>query len=411
MDAAGRVAASAQYRGIRGPHPGDLRTGQNVSVVASGDRYWADDLGRDEADVIEHGQGRLDLEPDVLVVGGGIMGVATAFAFHRSAAGSVQLIDASSLASGATGGSAGLLQPEPHHGIDPNCLVEVARLSLERWRHLEADIPGGLGLVEQDWFGLAPHPEGFVADPPAAATWLELSQVERLIPDLTVQAGAAMIERQARLNPQRAVARLARQLPHVATWVAATAVTTTGRRITAVASTAGTFRPGAVVFCTGSPPQIDGLDLFVPADLIKGHLLVTEPTAVRLPGTVAPVATSIDDGRLLVGGTLDVDDDSPGVRDEVIDGLRAQLTRALPATENVSTSHRWCCWRPHHPDGLPVIDRVPDVENAWFTSGHYRTGLLMGPATADLLVEWVTTARRPSTVAEFSLRRFATDRK
>ena len=334
------------------------------------------------------------------------MGVATALSFHRSGAGSVQLIDASSLAGGATGGSAGLLQPEPHHGIDPKCLVETARLSLERWRQLEAEIPGGLGLVQQDWIGLAPHPEGFVANPPVAVRWLEPIQVERLIPDLAVRAGAAMIERQARLNPQRAVARLARQLPHVATRVAATAVTVTGRRITAVASTTGTFRPGVVVFCTGSPPQIGGLDLVVPADLIKGHLLVTEATAVRLPGTVAPVATSIHDGRLLVGGTLDVDDDNPGVSGEVIDGLRAQLTHALPETENIPTSHQWCCWRPHHPDGLPVIDRVPGVENSWFTSGHYRTGLLMGPATADLLVEWVTTARQPPGAAPFGLSRF-----
>jgi glycine oxidase len=356
--------------------------------------------------VIEHGQGRLDLEPDVLVVGGGIMGVATALAFHRAAVGSVQLIEASSLASGATGGSAGLLQPEPHHGNDPASLVEVARLSLRRWRRLEVDTPGGIGLVDQDWIGLAPQPEAFVAHPPPAVQWLEQNQVQGLIPDLATPVSAALIERQARLNPQRALARLARQLPRVATSVAATAVTIKGRRITAVASPAGIFSPGVVIFATGGPPRIDGLDLGVPADLIKGHLLVTDATDIHLPGSVAPLATQIENGRLLVGGTLDVDDRNQGVSDDVIAALRSQLTHALPATRDVAISHQWCCWRPHHPDGLPVIDCVPSIDNAWLTSGHYRTGLLMAPATADLLLEWIGTTRRPPIAEAFSLRRF-----
>ena len=136
---------------------------------------------------------------------------------------------------------------------------------------------------------------------------------------------------------------------------------------------------------------------------------MTELTDTRLPGTVAPVAIPIENQRLLVGGTLDLDDDTADVSDEVTARLHHDLIAALPATANLSVSHRWCCWRPHHPDGLPVIDRLPDVDNAWFTSGHYRTGLLMGPATADLLTEWITTQRRPDRAAPFSLTRFPPD--
>jgi glycine oxidase len=383
-------------------------SGENDRVAAAGERFWIDDLDNDEKAVLEHGQGSVDHAPDVLVVGGGILGVATALALHSGAVGcSVQLIEASRLASGATGGSAGLLQPGPHHGSDPACLVDLAGRSLERWRHLETTIPGGIGLVDVDWIGLAPHPEEFLADPPPTARWLEEDDVARLIPGLAHPVTAALIERQARLNPQRAVARLAQQLPHVATGIAATAVTIAARRITAVSTTAGTFQPGAVVFATGVPPDIDGFNLAVPTDLIKGHLMVTETTDIHLPGSVAPIAVPIEDGRLLVGGTLDVDDPSPGVRQEVIDALRASLSAALPAATNVAISRRWCCWRPHHPDGLPIIDRLPGVDNAWVTSGHYRTGVLMAPATADLLVEWISTGQPPPTAAPFSVSRFA----
>ena len=106
----------------------------------------------------------------------------------------------------------------------------------------------------------------------------------------------ALIRGQARVNPLRAVARLAAGLPAVATGVAATAVTIRGDRVVTVATSAGDVDPGVVVFATGQPPVLDGLPLGIPSDRVKGHLLVTEATSVRLPGIVAPVATQLEDG-------------------------------------------------------------------------------------------------------------------
>jgi glycine/D-amino acid oxidase-like deaminating enzyme len=127
---------------------------------------------------------------------------------------------------------------------------------------------------------------------------------------------------------------------------------------------------------------------------------------VCLPGVVADIATPLPGGRLLVGGTLDLDDDSPAVREEVISSLRRRVGATLPPTEGVPVTHRWCCWRPHHPDGLPVIDRLRDIENAWMTSGHYRTGILMGPGTGALMAEWIMTGRRPAAADAFAMDRF-----
>jgi glycine/D-amino acid oxidase-like deaminating enzyme len=108
---------------------------------------------------------------------------------------------------------------------------------------------------------------------------------------------------------------------------------------------------------------------------------------------------------LLAGGTLDTSDATPEVRAEVTDGLLAELAGALPSLARIRLSHRWCCWRPHHPDGLPVVDRVPGLRNAWFTSGHYRTGILMGPATGAALARWITADDQPAVVKPFGLDR------
>ena len=57
---------------------------------------------------------------------------------------------------------------------------------------------------------------------------------------------------------------------------------------------------------------------------------MTEPAKVHLPCTVAPVATPLEDGRLLAGGTFDYGDESPVVREEVVDTIMGGLRAALP---------------------------------------------------------------------------------
>jgi glycine/D-amino acid oxidase-like deaminating enzyme len=193
----------------------------------------------------------------------------------------------------------------------------------------------------------------------------------------------------------------------VATGTAATSVTVGGGRVTRVGTTAGDISPGTVVFATGLPPTLDGLSLDLPASRIKGHLLVTEPSPVRLPGTVAPVATQLEDGRLLVGGTFDTGDETPAVRQDVIDSILAALYATLPAVRGLAAAYQWYCFRPRHPDGLPVIDRVAGLDNAWLTSGHFRTGILMAPVTARAITRWIADGRPPPGVAALSSERFA----
>ena len=50
-----------------------------------------------------------------------------------------------------------------------------------------------------------------------------------------------------------------------------------------------------------------------------------------------------------------------------------------------------------------MIDRVPGVDNAWFTSGHYRTGILMAPVTANLLCEWASTGQQPERAVPWAM--------
>jgi glycine/D-amino acid oxidase-like deaminating enzyme len=331
-----------------------------------GRAIWPDQLEPSERARLSPGlPSDLDRAPNVLVVGGGIVGCATAAACVQAGLGSVVLIERDTLGAGASGGAAGLLQPEGHVGVDPPLFVDFMRLSLQAWRELEVDWPGGVGLLPLERGGLP----------------------------------------QARVNPLRAIVRLAAGLPSVVTGVAVSGVRSIEGRIETVQTTVGEFHPNRVVFATGIPPRISGLD--VPAFEVKGHMLCSAATGLKPPQELADLATVIEDGRLLMGGTLDVDDETRVVRPEVTARMWSELVAAWPLAGDLAVEYTWACFRPAHADHLPVIDRVPGLSNAWLTSGHYKTGILAAPATGRALAAWLTSGSPPSEVAPFALSRLA----
>jgi glycine/D-amino acid oxidase-like deaminating enzyme len=107
------------------------------------------------------------------------------------------------------------------------------------------------------------------------------------------------------------------------------------------------------------------------------------------------------------GGTLDIGDDERVVRPEIIASMWAEVEAAWPVARGVRISHQWACFRPAHPDRLAVIDRVPALHNAWITSGHYMTGILLAPATGRALAAWIGSGERPSEVVGFGIDRFS----
>jgi glycine oxidase len=347
----------------------------------------------------------LDRHPDVLVVGGGVIGLATAVFCRRAGVGRVLVVEAARLAAAASGGAGGALAPALHQLSDPPAFVALARASLALYRQLDQDWDRALGL---EWMsGLQLLAEG----PPPGGPWpgvelLDSDQVAELVPELVPMPAGLLAHEQARVHPLRLAAALARQAGSVATGVAMTDLEVGGGRIVRVRTTAGELHPGVVVLATGLAP---GPWVRVPQRLVKGHLIATEPVGFRLAcGVHSPGlgVGSMADGGLLAGGTRDEGDHSAQVRPEVIEQIRRRLGELLPAAGQARVRSQWCCFRPATADGQPVIDRVPGLDNAWVSAGHNGDGLLMAPATGQVLATWITTSRQPQEVASFGLSRF-----
>ena len=123
------------------------------------------------------------------------------------------------------------------------------------------------------------------------------------------------------------------------------------------------------------------------------HLTIPDPgislnRAITIGGR--PFAIAPIDAGLRVAGTDEFAglDAPPDYRRA--DALWHHGPRRLPRSAAPrSTVERWMGRRPGTPDGLPVIDKAPDVTNAWFAFGHSHMGLTWGPTTGRLISELV----------------------
>ncbi|MDQ6852972.1 MAG: FAD-binding oxidoreductase [Actinomycetota bacterium] len=375
-----------------------------------GETIWRDTA--DSAVLAALGPGtpsELDRRPDVLVVGGGIVGLATAAFCTRAGLGRVVLIERDRLAAGASGGAAALLTPEAHVWTDPPPFVELGRRSLRLLRALDNEWDGALGVEPLQWLVALPRAIPRDTDLGALVDVLDPDAARAAEPELGDVPGALRIREQGRVNPLHLAAALATRAGTVATGVEMLSTTASEGRVSAVHTTHGDFRPGAVVFATGLAPEL-GLDgLNVPQRWIKGHLLATEPAPFRLRAAIAAVeglVLQVPGGEIIAGGTLDEGDDDPAVREDVIDLIRNSLAALLPRTADLAVQNAWCCFRPATADEQPVIDRLPGLDNAWVTCGHFRTGILMAAATGDALSRWIADGRRPDGIGDFGLARF-----
>ncbi len=377
-----------------------------------GETVWRDTAGAGVLAALEPGvPPDLDRRPDVLVVGGGAVGLATAALCSRAGLGRVVVIERDRLAAGASGSAAALLTPEAHVWTDPPPFVALARTSLQLLRALDAEWDGAIGVETLEWLVALPQALPLDAELGALVDVLDPDGAHAIEPELGDVPGALRIREQARVHPLRLAAALAARAGTVATGVEMLGVTTAGGRVTAVRTSHGDVHPGAVVFATGLAPTLPELPaLAVPQRWVKGHLLATAPAPFRLRTALAALeglVLQLEGGEIVAGGTLDEGDHDPVVRDDVIAGIRKGLAALVPRTADLDIGHAWCCFRPTTADEQPVIDRVDGLENVWITCGHFRTGILMAAATGDVLARWIESGRPPDGVAPFALARFA----
>ncbi|MCW8929265.1 MAG: glycine oxidase ThiO [Gammaproteobacteria bacterium] len=122
---------------------------------------------------------------------------------------------------------------------------------------------------------------------------------------------------------------------------------------------------------------------------VKGQMIVFKAK----PGVVSRIVLSKGryviprkDGRVVVGSTLEFDEFDKTTTDEVLQELKQEAYRIIPALEKYSVEKQWAGLRPGSIDGVPYIGEHPELENLFLNAGHFRNGVVIGLGSCQLLV-------------------------
>jgi len=95
------------------------------------------------------------------------------------------------------------------------------------------------------------------------------------------------------------------------------------------------------------------------------------------------------DGRILVGSTLEDVGFDKSTTAEARDELIREARRLIPALSRFEVEHHWAGLRPASPDGTPYIYKDQRIQGLYVNTGHFRNGVVLGPASARLMADIV----------------------
>jgi glycine oxidase len=362
---------------------------------------------------------------EVVIVGGGVIGLAIARSLALRGVRDVCLIERCSLGTESSFAAAGMLAPQAEADSRDD-LFELLTRSRDLYQNFAAELRDETGVdIELDTTGtlylaLNDHDQ---SDIEARFEWQRQAQlsVEKLSPEEAsyiepcISAdvrGALLFPGDIQVENRRLLSALTNSVAqlnvNLLTGVSVDALDVKHGRITGVQTSAGPVSCATVIVAAGAWSSF--LDSKIKVEPVRGQMicLTAQPQLTRHViysprGYLVPR----QDGRLLAGSTGEL----AGFTKEVtVGGVSTILRNAVEISPSISSLpivDTWAGLRPRAADGLPVLGPCGEISGLVYATGHYRNGILLTPITAELIAKTIVDNVVPTALAPFSPDRFA----
>lgn len=338
---------------------------------------------------------------DILIIGGGVAGLLTARELLQSGA-RVTLLERGVVGGESSWAGGGILSPL-RPWTEAEAINRLCRWSQEQYPSLAESLRQGSGTdpewwrcgalyldmdpaergPAQDWCGASSLESGLLDAAAVAAMepglrpavgdslWLPATAQVRN-PRLLKALKADLLQRGLRLIEGAGVEGLKQADGQVV------GVETGGKLLTAerYVVTAGAWS--------------EGLLRFVQVEPVKGQIVLFQAP----PGLLGRIVLAGNryliprrDGHILAGSTVERAGFDKSLTDAALAELQAFALETLPALADCPIERQWAGLRPGTASGVPYIGVHPEISNLYFNCGHFRNGLVMGPASARLLAD------------------------
>ena len=110
------------------------------------------------------------------------------------------------------------------------------------------------------------------------------------------------------------------------------------------------------------------------------------------------------DGRILAGSTLEKIGFDKTVSSSALDELHRAAIELIPLLSGLEVERQWAGLRPGTDKGIPYICQHDDVEGLYVHAGHFRNGIVLGAASAELMTDIVLNRKPWCDVSPYAMR-------
>jgi glycine oxidase ThiO len=330
---------------------------------------------------------------DVLIIGGGIIGLATAIALSQKGV-KVTVVERDICGRGATWAAAGMLAPEAERlegdllefGIRsremyPQWIANLMRLSGQDCGYWCCGMIAPV-LEESDRQVISQHPKYINRE---ESRKRQSGLGENILGSLWLPEDGQVNNRKL----TQALLTTARSLSiKILEGTTVYQIVRDQKRVMHLDTSAGKLQGDRYVLATGAWTRSL---LPLPIKPIKGQMLSVFDGDRKLQRVIyAPSCYIVprQDGTIVIGATVEDNGFSQG---NTASGIAQLLNRAIavyPAIADMQINETWWGFRPHAPNEVPLLG-ASDYENLILATGHYRNGILFAPITAKLITDFM----------------------